>query len=143
VPGYSTSSTIRARLIDRGRFASLQRRRPLRPRPLLLAGVDGAKQAVILEPPGLLAGERPQLPPACGLGPPFAIEKTFERAPERRALQAPDRRIVDPRCRPHGVEQAPIVRRQPCLAAERVELGDRRHVDEHRVDRHRADRRVR
>ena len=45
----------RRALIDRGRLAALQRRRPLRPRPLLLARVDGAKQAVVLEPPRLLA----------------------------------------------------------------------------------------
>ncbi len=43
------------RAIDRRRLAALQRLGPLHPRPLALARVEGAKQAVVLEPPGLLA----------------------------------------------------------------------------------------
>ena len=105
------------RLIDRGRLAPLQRLRPLRPRPLTLAGVNRAEQAVVLDPPGLLADEPSATRrAACGVVDAIRVSTNRSNARrQRRALQAPDRRVVDPRRRPHGVK--PIADRPAVSAA--------------------------
>src|SRR5207253_1461721 len=54
---------------DRGGVAALQRLGPLGPRPLALARMQRAEDRVVLDPPGLLAEEGPQLALAGGREP--------------------------------------------------------------------------
>src|SRR5262249_27114463 len=108
---------------DGWRIATLELLRPLGPGALLLARVDRAEQAVVLEPPGLFARERPQFARSFGVGVPFVIDEALERAPQRRMLQTPDRCVLYPPGRARLVQQATIVRRQRRLSTERLELG--------------------
>ena len=134
---------LAARAIDGRRLAALQLGRPFGPRPFLLARVQRAKQAVVLDPPRLLA-EGAQRARPLGVAPPFGVDETLERRAQRRLLQSPDRLMVDSRGAPgHRGQRGAIVRRQRRLAAERLELGHGGHADEDRIDGHRADRRVR
>src|SRR5262245_16795704 len=129
--------------IDGGRLAPLQLDRPFGPQPLLLARVQRAEQAVVLDPPRLLARIGAKRPASIGVAPPLLVEEPAEGRPQVRQLQPADLRIRDARRRAHLGEGRTIGRRQAALAAERLEFGDPWQVDEDRIDRHRADGRVR
>ena len=88
---------LAARAIDRRRLAALQLDRPLGPRPLVLAHVERAEEAVVLDPPRLLAGVRAQRPRARGVAPPLGLEEALERGAQRRVFQAPDGPVIDAR----------------------------------------------
>jgi hypothetical protein len=72
-----------ARAIDRRRLAALQLDGPLGPRPLVLAHVQRAEKAVVLDPPRLLADIGAQRPRACGVVPPLGLEEALERGAQR------------------------------------------------------------
>ena len=70
---------VAARAIDRRRIAALERLRPFHPRPLLLAQMQRAKQAVVLEPPRLLADVGLKRPAALAAAAPLALEKALDQ----------------------------------------------------------------
>src|SRR4030095_1597217 len=73
--------------IDRRRLTALELDRPFGPRPLALARVQRAKQAVVLDPPRLLAGVGAQRPRPHRVAAPLPLEKSGERSAQRRVLQ--------------------------------------------------------
>src|SRR5581483_1714092 len=116
-----------AYLVDRRRLALSQRLGPLGPRPLLFAGMNGAKEAVVLDPPCLLRRERAQLGGAVAVPTPLVAIEPVERAPKRVVLHAPDVTVVDLRRGPDPIARRPLV------------VGHVGDADEDRIDRHRAD----
>ena len=102
-----------------------------------------AKQRVVLEPPGLLADERPQRTAA------FARSLRHSRSRKRsnaarsaRRFSAPHVAMLDARRRRTAVSVSPIAGGSAASPPSAANSGDRRHADEDRIDRHRADRRV-
>jgi hypothetical protein len=86
---------LAARAIDGRRLAPLQLDRPLGPRALVLAHVQRAEEAVVLDPPRLLARIRAQRPRARGVAPPLGLEEALECGAERRIFQATDGPMID------------------------------------------------
>ena len=131
------------RTIDCRGLAALQLDRPVGPRVLLLARVNRAKQAVVLDPPRLLAEKHPHRARTLGVAAPFGFLEAIERRAQRGVLQGAHHFMLDPRRSAAGVQPLAILGGERRFTAERFEIGDARQTDEHRIDRHRADRRVR
>src|SRR6185436_9432917 len=116
---------LAARAVDRRRLATLQLSRPFGPRTLALARVQRTKQAVVLDPPRLLAAVAAQRACPRRVASPLGIEETLERGAQRRIFQAADGFIPDAAAAPQAGERLAVVGRQRRFAAQRIEF---RHV---------------
>ena len=76
---------LAARVIDRARLPPLQRLGPFRPWLLAFVHVDGAKERVVLDPPGLFAQKRPEGARARRVLAPLDRRGTDRRRSGRRA----------------------------------------------------------
>ena len=101
---------LAARAIDRRRLAALEIGRPFSPRAFLLARVQRAEEAVVLNPPRLLADVRAKRARAVRVRPPLELEKPLERHAQRGVLQPPHCLMVDSRRAPDGGQRAAILR---------------------------------
>jgi len=104
--------------------------------------VQRAKQAIVLDPPGLLVEVPTQRAIAIAAAPPLALEKALERRAQRAQLQPPHVRMLDARRTADRRERRPILGGQRRFSAECLKLRHARDADEDRIDRQRADRRV-
>ena len=104
--------TLATRVIDGHRITALQCLGPRCPRPFILAHVQGPKQAVVLEPPGLLADVGVHRAPTRRFLPPFDVAETFERRTQRALLQPPHVVVHEPRRATNGGQRIAILRRQ-------------------------------
>src|SRR5207253_31803 len=81
---------LAADAIDGGRITALQIARPFGPGPFVLAHVNRAEQAVVLDPPRLLADEHPQRARAMGVAPPFRFDEALARRSRRDVADITD-----------------------------------------------------
>ena len=138
------ASSRRARSIAAG-LAALQLRRghSVHGRSPL-ARVQRAEQAVVLDPPRLLADARAQRRARGRCRAATRRRETVERRAQRGVLQPADRRVVDAR---RGADRGRARSRSAGDSAasppSAANSGTPRHADEDRIDRHRADRGVR
>ena len=91
--------------------------------PSTVRVVQGAEQAVVVQPPALALLERPQRPVAPIAGAPEVVRKPLERPPQRAALEVSHDRVVHARGTARARQRVAILRPER-LVARHYELVD-------------------